>query len=188
MDDAARRAELIRILRHKSYERRKVILKSGRESDFYVDGRQTTLHARGALIIGRMIVHRLRVDEPPVDGVGGMTLGADPIATAVAVVSALDGPPIHAFLVRKQVKDHGTSQRLEGLANLPPGSRVCMVEDTTTTGGSTLDAIRVVEDAGLTVARVITVVDRQEGAFENLAAAGYTLEALVTREELVAGS
>ena len=185
MDDQGHRSELIRILREKSYEKKKVILKSGRESDFYVDGRQTTLHATGALRVGQLIAARLLEDESPVDGVGGMTLGADPIATAVAVVSALQGREIHAFLVRKQAKGHGMARQVEGLANLPPGSRVCMVEDTTTTGGSTLSAIRAAEEAGLVVERVITVVDRQEGAVENLAEHGFTLEALVTREELV---
>ena len=182
-----RKAELIRILRDKSYEKKKVILKSGRESDFYVDGRQTTLHARGALLIGELIADRLLADDPPVDGVGGMTLGADPIATAVSVVTATRERPIHAFLVRKQAKGHGMARQVEGLANLPRGSRVCMVEDTTTTGGSTLTAIEAAREAGLDVVRVITLVDRQEGAAENLATHGHTLEALVTREELVAG-
>ncbi len=180
-----RKAELIRILRERSYEKKRVILKSGRESDFYVDGRQTTLHARGALLIGELIADRLLADADPVDGVGGMTLGADPIATAVSVVTAVRERPIHAFLVRKQAKGHGMARQVEGLANLPPGSRVCMVEDTTTTGGSTLAAIAAAREAGLDVVRVITLVDRQEGASENLADHGHTLEALVTREELV---
>ncbi len=187
MDDQARKAELIRILREKSYEKKRVILKSGRESDFYVDGRQTTLNAHGALAVGRLIAARLLAEKSPVDGVGGMTLGADPIATAVAVISAQEDRPIHAFLVRKQAKGHGMARQVEGLASLPRGSRVCMVEDTTTTGGSTLTAIRAAQSAGLVVERVITVVDRQEGAAENLAEHGFVLEALVTREELVGG-
>jgi orotate phosphoribosyltransferase len=180
-----RKDELIRILRDKSYEKKRVILKSGRESDFYVDGRQTTLHARGALLIGELIADRLLADDRPVVGVGGMTLGADPIATAVSVVTAIRERPIHAFLVRKQAKGHGMGRQVEGLANLPRGSRVCMVEDTTTTGGSTLAAIDAAREAGLDVVRVITLVDRQEGAAENLTTHGHTLEALVTREELV---
>ena len=177
-------AQLTELLREKSYARRRVILASGRESDFYVDGRQTTLHADGAALLGRIIVQRLLADPAPVDAVGGMTLGADPIATAVSVVSALQGHPIHAFLVRKETKKHGTGQKIEGLANVPAGSRVCVVEDTSTTGGSVLKAIRAIEDAGMTVTRVITVVDRLEGAAENLASHGYTLEALVTRTDL----
>ncbi len=184
MNDIDLRAELIRLLVDKSYRRRRVTLASGRTSDFYVDGRQTTLHARGATIIGRLILHRLLTDHPPVRAVGGMTLGADPIATAVAVVSEIEGHPMHAFLVRKEAKKHGTGNTIEGLANVPEGTPVCLVEDTSTTGGSVLRAIRAAEEAGLSVRRVITIVDRQEGAVENLAEAGYTLEALVTRADL----
>ena len=180
-DDIAR---LIEILKEKSYRRRRVILASGRESDFYVDGRQTTLNADGALLLGRIIFQRLSSDPEPVTAVGGMTLGADPIASAVSVVSALEGRPIHALLVRKQTKSHGTGQQIEGLGNVPAGSRVCVVEDTSTTGGSVLKAIKAIEAAGMEVTRVITVVDRQEGAAENLAEHGHTLEALVTKADL----
>jgi orotate phosphoribosyltransferase len=160
-----------------------VILASGRESDFYVDGRQTTLHAEGAVVIGRMILELLGSDD--IAAVGGMTLGADPIVSAVSVVSSIEGTPMHGFLVRKETKTHGTGQKIEGLANVPPGSRVCVVEDTSTTGGSVLKAVRAAEAAGMEVARVITIVDRQEGAAENLAENGFELEALVTKADLV---
>ncbi len=176
-------AELIRLLKDKSYRRKRVILASGRESDFYVDGRQTTLHARGAYLIGRLIADRLAGDD--IGAVGGMTLGADPIVTAVSLVASMDGPPMHGFLVRKASKEHGMGNRIEGLANVPKGTTVCMVEDTSTTGGSVLKAVRAAEEAGLVVKRVITIVDRQEGAAENLAENGFTLEALVTKEQLV---
>jgi orotate phosphoribosyltransferase len=184
MSDPDLHAELVRLLKDKSYRRQRVILASGRESDFYVDGRQTTLHARGATIIGRLILRRLLADDHPVQAVGGLTLGADPIATAVSVISEIEGHPIHAFLVRKETKSHGTGNKIEGLANVPAGTSVCLVEDTSTTGGSVLKAIRAAEQADLVVRRVITIVDRQEGAVENLAEAGYALEALVTRAEL----
>jgi orotate phosphoribosyltransferase len=191
MEDHPDRHELIELLRDKSYRRKRVILASGRESDFYVDGRQTTLHARGATLIATLILEQLRADPQPVGAVGGMTMGADPIATAVSVLStqngAQTGDAIHAFIVRKQVKGHGMGNQIEGMANVPEGTRVCVVEDTTTTGGSTLRAIESIEAAGLVVAHVITVVDRQEGAAENLAKAGYTLTPLVTREELESG-
>ena len=184
MHDQDTRAQLIQLLKDRSYERKKVILKSGRESDFYVDGRQTTLNAEGAVMIGRLIHERLLREDEPIVGVGGMTLGADPIATAVSVISALDGDPIHAFLVRKEKKGHGMGRQVEGMANLAEGARVCVVEDTSTTGGSVLAAIKAAEEVGLEVAVVITIVDRCEGAEQNLAKEGYRLEALVTREEL----
>lgn len=176
-------AELICLLKEKSYRRKRVILASGRESDFYVDGRQTTLHARGAYLIGTLIAQRLEGDD--IGAVGGMTLGADPIVTAVSMVASEGGSPMHGFLVRKASKEHGMGNRIEGLANVPAGTRVCMVEDTSTTGGSVLKAVRAAEEAGLVVTRVITIVDRQEGASENLAENGFELEALVTKEQLV---
>lgn len=178
------RTQLIQILKDKSYRKRKVILASGRESDFYVDGRQTTLNADGALILGRLIYESLLNDDPLVDAIGGMTLGADPICTAVSVVSALEGRPIHSLLVRKETKTHGTGNQIEGLGNVPAGSRVAVVEDTSTTGGSVLKAVKAIEAAGMVVTRVITIVDRQEGAADNVREAGYELEALVKREEL----
>ena len=178
------RTQLIELLKEKSYRKRKVILASGRESDFYVDGRQTTLNAEGSLLLGRILFDSLMHDDPPVDAIAGMTLGADPICTAVSVVSALEGHPIHALLVRKESKKHGTGNQIEGLGNVPAGSRVAVVEDTSTTGGSVLKAVKAAEAAGMVVTRVITIVDRQEGAAENLAENGYRLEALVKREEL----
>lgn len=175
------RERLIELLREKSYRRMRVVLASGRESDFYVDARQTTLHAEGSWIIGSLIHARL---APGVVGVGGLTMGADPIATAVATVSWPTGRPVHAFIVRKEPKGHGTQTWVEGRANLPPGSPVAIVEDTTTTGGSLLKAVDRAEADGLRVVQCFTVVDREEGAAEALAARGFVLEALVRRTEL----
>ncbi len=175
------RNRLIELLREKSYRRMRVVLASGRESDFYVDARQTTLHAEGSWIIGSLIHARL---APEVVGVGGLTMGADPIASAVATVSWPAGRPVHAFIVRKEPKGHGTQTWVEGRANLPVGSPVAIVEDTTTTGGSLLKAVDRAEADGLRVVQCFTVVDREEGAAEALAARGFTLEALVRRTEL----
>lgn len=176
--------ELIALLKELSYQRRRVTLASGRESDFYVDGKQTTLHARGAALIGRLMLARIR-ELGDIDGVGGLTMGADPIATATSVVSALDGGPmVHAFYVRKEPKGHGTQQYVEGRKNLPDGSRVVIVEDTTTTGGSAWKAVERSRAEGLDVVAILTVVDREEGAAEALAAKGIAFHSLVTRRAL----
>lgn len=158
-------------------------LASGRTSDLYVDARPTTLHAEGSALIAKLLLARLR---PDVVGVGGLTLGADPIACSAAAHSlAVLGRPIHAFLIRKEPKGHGTTQQVEGRSNFGPGSKVCIVEDTTTTGSSLLKAVELARAADLDVVQCITIVDREEGAAEAVAAAGLTLEALTRRTELV---
>ncbi len=177
------RERLIELLRELSYQRRKVVLASGRESDFYVDGRQTTLNAEGAWLIGNLVHERLADD---VLGVGGLVVGADPIAAATAAVSFHRGRPVHAFLVRKQPKSHGIPRHVEGRNNLPAGSKVCVVEDTCTTGGSLYRAVELCRAEGLEVVQELTVVDREEGAAEYLAERGIQLETLVTRAELEA--
>ncbi len=174
---------LVALLRELSVRRGTFTLASGVQSDLYVDARQTTLHAEGAHLVGKAIRARLR---PDVVGVGGMTLGADPIATAVSVGSWGGEQPVHAFLIRKQPKGHGTGRQVEGMANFSAGDKVCVVEDTTTTGGSLLKAVAAAREAGLDVVQTITVVDREEGAAEALAAEGLTLEPLVTRTRLLA--
>lgn len=175
------RQRLIEVLKARSYQRRRVVLASGRESDFYVDGKQTTLNAEGAWLVGNLVWEALR---PEVVGVGGMVIGADPIAAATAAVSFHRGRPVHAFLVRKEPKKHGTGQWVEGRGNLPDGAPVCIVEDTTTTGGSLLQAVDRAEVEGLRVVQCLTIVDREEGAAEALAARGFTLQSLVRRHEL----
>lgn len=175
------RERLIELLRELSYQRRKVILASGRESDFYVDGKQTTLHAEGAWLVGNLVWEALL---PEVVGVGGLVIGADPIAAATSAVSFHRGRPVHAFLVRKEPKGHGTLQWLEGRKNLPDGAPVCIVEDTCTTGGSLLKAVDRAESEGLRVVQCLTIVDREEGAAEAVAARGLTLTSLVRRAEL----
>lgn len=161
----------------------KVTLASGRESDFYVDARQTTLNAEGSFLIGSLIHEALL---PGVVAVGGLTMGADPIASAVSTISVVRGRPVHAFIVRKEPKGHGLQRWVEGRANLPDGSEVAIVEDTTTTGGSLLKAVERAESEGLRVVQCFTVVDREEGAAEALAERGFTLHTLVRRAELEA--
>lgn len=179
------RKELMNIILEFSYEERDVTLASGRKSNFYFDGKQTTLHARGGLLVGKAFWDIVKTFEGPIDGVGGLTLGADPIATATSIAALLDGESVHAFIIRKEPKGHGTGQWLEGRKNLPPGSRVVIVEDVTTTGGSSIKAVERAQEEGLVVLGIITLVDRQEGAEENITAAGQLLKPVFTRTEIV---
>ncbi len=182
----ALRAELLALLREKSYEERPVTLASGRKSNFYVDGKQTALHPRGAYLVGRLFAERL-AGFGRVDAVGGPTLGADPLATATSLVTGLEGPGLPAFIVRKEPKGHGTRQWIEGARNLPEAARVVVLEDVVTTGGSSLRAIEKIESGGYRVLGVLALVDRQEGAREALAARGYRLEALFTKADVRRG-
>jgi orotate phosphoribosyltransferase len=118
------------------------------------------------------------------EAVGGITLGADPIVTAVSLTSALRGKPIPAFIIRKEPKKHGTAQWVEGTKNLKPGMRVAIVEDVVTTGASTLRAIERAEGAGLSVSRVLAIVDRNEGGAATIAEKGYRLEAMFLKEDV----
>ncbi len=181
-DDKQRLKE---ILLEKSYRKGKFKLSSGLESDFYIDGKQTTLSAEGGYLCGKEIFKLIRENPEPIAAVGGMTLGADPLVTAASLVSFLEKQPIPAFIVRKESKGHGTEQYIEGLNNLPSGGAVALLEDVVTTGGTLLKVIERVEAQGFKVGLVITVVDRQEGGAETLAEAGYSLKAIFTREELL---
>ncbi len=179
------REKLKNIIMQKSYEKRKVMLSSGVESDFYFDGKQTTLHSEGGYLTGKLFFEAIR-DVEDIEGVGGMTLGADPIATATSVVSYLEGKPMPAFIIRKEPKGHGTGAWLEGRKNLPPGSRVVIVEDVVTSGGSSLKAIKRAEEEGLKVLGVVTLVDREEGGRENIEREGYWLKAIFTKSDILA--
>jgi orotate phosphoribosyltransferase len=179
------REQLKQLLLTKSYRHGKFTLSSGRESDFYIDGKQTTLSAEGAYLCGKLIFEIIKNNPGKIDAVGGMTLGADPLVTAVSVVSHLEQDPIPAFIVRKESKGHGTGQYIEGLSNMPQGCTVALLEDVVTTGGTLLTVIERVEAAGFKVGLVVTVVDRLEGGAEALAEKGYHLEAIFTRHTLL---
>ncbi len=176
-DDRARLLELIRTL---ALSRGHFILASGKESSYYLDGRMVTLSAEGAALVGRLMLAQLA--GRGVQAVGGLTMGADPIATAVSLTSFLNGDPIPAFIVRKEAKGHGTQKQVEG--PLPQNARVAIVEDTVTTGGSPLQAIAAVEALGCTVVTVLALIDRGEGARERIEAAGYAYEPLFTIGDL----
>jgi orotate phosphoribosyltransferase len=178
------RARLAGILRRESIRRGHFVLASGRTSDYYLDCRRTTLHPEGAYLVGVEVLRALARRGWDVAAVGGLSMGADPIAAATAVVSHLQGTPVAAFLVRKEAKSHGTGQRIEGAP--PQGSRVVIVEDVITTGGSSLVALEACREAGLTVEGLVAIVDRQEGGRENLEGQGLAVEALFTARELLA--
>jgi orotate phosphoribosyltransferase len=180
-----KREKLKKLLLEKSYREGTFTLTSGKTSDFYIDGKQTTLDAEGAYLCGHLLLDVIREIEEPISAVGGMTLGADPLVTAVSVVSYIEGSPIPAFIVRKEAKGHGTGNYLEGKSNLQPGSRVALVEDVVTTGGTLIKVIDRVKNAGFKVGLVATIVDREEGGAEALAAHGYPLRAVFTREQLI---
>lgn len=155
-------------------------LKSGRESDFYVDCRTVSTHPEGAFLIAELILELLEGEQ--VAAIGGPTLGADPIVGAACYASFCHNRPLDGFIVRKAAKEHGKGKAIEG--RLPAAGPVVVVEDVITTGGSVLDAVRQVEEGGAEVARIIAVVDRQEGGREAIEKAGYAFTAIYTREEL----
>jgi orotate phosphoribosyltransferase len=177
------RGRLLQLLREKSFRYspdQPFKLVSGRVSPYYIDCRPTTHSAEGLFLIGEIFWERLRDLEA--DAVGGLTMGADPIAHAIALTSYLKGRPINAFSVRKLTKEHGTGGLVVG--DVKPGDKVVILEDVITTGSSTLKAIAAVRDFGLEVIRVLILVDRQEGGREAVAAVAPQVQALFTLEEL----
>ncbi|RMH44959.1 MAG: orotate phosphoribosyltransferase [Deltaproteobacteria bacterium] len=164
------RQRLLELLRDYAYQRRTVTLASGKTSNFYIDTKQVTLTAEGHFLIGQCMRHEIDRLAPEVVAIGGMTMGADPLASATSLTSYLAGRPLDAFYVRKQPKGHGTGQWIEGATRLPPNAPVAVLEDVVTTGGSTLAAIERVRAAGFDVRVVIAVVDRQEGGRAAIAA------------------
>lgn len=186
MATLADRNRLIEIIRERSYGTGVTItLASGRTSDFYFNLKPTMLHPEGAALIGRLVAGR--IEPGSADCVGGLEMGAVPIATAVAAASFAAGAPLQAFFVRKQAKDHGTQSLIEGLAKgeTIAGKTVVVVEDVTTTGQSSIKAIEAIRAEGGVVAKVITIVDRQEGADQSFKDAGVPFEPLLTRADFL---
>ncbi len=178
------RARLIDIIKVRSFTKgAEIKLASGRSSNFYFNMKPTMLDPEGANLIGSLICAALAGKN--VELVGGLEMGAVPIATAVAIASQGQGNPLPAFFVRKQAKEHGTQSLVEGLpkGQTLAGRRVVIVEDVTTTGGSAMKAIAAVQADGGIVDRVITVVDRLEGAAETFKAAGIAFDAILTASD-----
>lgn len=184
---AHRRAQLADLLAVRSARRGTFTLASGRTSDLYIDARLTTMSPDGLALIGPLALDLLADAGWTVDAVGGLTLGADPIAYAVAYASTVARPAsawVRAFTVRKQAKTHGTGQRIEG--PFQSTDRVAVVEDVITTGGSALQAVEAVRAAGGTVVGVLAVVDREEGGREAIErAAGVPVLSLVSARDVV---
>jgi len=179
---SAAKTELIDLINAKALKRGTFRLASGREASFYLDAKQVVLDAHGSMLVGRAILERFRTLPRMPDAVGGMSIGADPITGAVVTMAGVAGIPLKGFLIRKEPKDHGTKRYVEG--PVEPGQRVVIVEDVTTTGGSSLVAIDRAREFGLTVERVITVIDRLAGAEAAFAAQGIPFESLVTIRDL----
>ena len=156
-------------------------LVSGRMSNYYFNCKAVTMHPEGMHLIGNIIYDMIKNSDAK--GIGGLTLGADPIADAVAYTSYLKGNPVEAFVVRKTAKSHGTMQWIEG--NIKEGDKVVIVDDVITTGKSTIEAINRAKEAGLDIVKVIALVDRQEGGREDIESMGFKVEAVITREEVM---
>lgn len=180
------RGRLRDLLVERSVERRRVTLSSGRESDLYIDSKQTILGSEGAYLAGRLFLERLR--ELPEFGelsaVGGMELGSVPIGTAISVLSHLAASPLAHLVIRKERKSHGTEAGIEGRRLVEPGASIAVVEDVVTTGGSSLAAAERLVEAGFVVRTLVALVDREEGGREAIEAAGYRFEALYDRADL----
>ena len=155
-------------------------LSSGKKSDYYIDGKMVTLHAEGISLVARIIFRMIQ--EMEVDAIGGMTMGADPIAAAVAYESFKQGQPINAFIVRKEVKKHGTQKFIEG--PLQKNSRVVIVDDVVTTGNSLVNSIQKVKEEGCKVVAVIALVDRLEGAREAVESQNCQFSPIFTRDDI----
>ena len=177
------RQGLLEVIREHSLQLGDFVLTSGRKSSYYLDCRTTTLHPRGALLTARLMLRAIRDNEIEGEAIGGLTLGADPIVAAVAVVSEVEGTPLPAFIVRKETKMHGARRQIEGWTG-STGSRVIVVDDVCTSGGSILEACDKVEAVGYKVAATLCVVDREEGGTEAVRSR-YPFFPIITAKDLL---
>lgn len=172
------------LLREHSFREGDFVLASGRRSPFYVDVRRTALTAEGATLIGELLLDLIQDQGWACEGAGGMTLGADPLTTAIGIASWRRGAPLSSFIVRKEPKGHGAGRQIEAAGTLPAGASVVVLDDTVTTGGSTAKAVDAVREAGYRVVGAACVVDRCEGGAEALAAIDVPLRSLFTVDAL----
>lgn len=181
------RARLFDLLLRDAYQDREVTLASGQKSRFYVDCKQVMLTGEGHFLLGRLYYERLCAIEADAGlrfvGVGGMSVGADPLSSATSLTAFLGGRELPAIYVRKEAKGHGTGAYLEGTARVSAGGEVILVEDVVTTGGSSLRAIERLRDGGFSVSHALAIVDRNAGGPEALRDAGVALHALFSRSD-----
>jgi orotate phosphoribosyltransferase len=175
------RNELLQLLVTKALKKGDFTLASGAKSTYYINCKECTLDARGSYLIARIMLAMIADDIP--DAVGGLTMGADPIVGSILALGGMEDLTLRGFMVRKEAKDHGTKSLVEG--PLTKGDRVVIIEDVVTTGGSSMKAIRAVEEMGCRVAKVIAIVDRQQGGQENFSKEGYHLESIFMVDELL---
>lgn len=180
---AERRSALISVIRERSYREGNFQLASGKESAYYFDLKETTLNQEGMTLIGSLAFDL--IEEKGLDpyAVGGMTLGADPVSVAIAYAAAQRGKRLESFIVRKEPKGHGTEQWIEGAKSFPAGSKVLMIEDVVTTGGSGIKSVKIAKNAGYEVLGLFTVVDRLEGGAEACKEEGIPLFSLCTLDD-----
>ena len=177
------RHRLLAVLREQSLKIGDFTLTSGKKASYYLDCRATTLHPLGALLTARLLLEIVREQDIEAEAIGGLTLGADPIVAAVAVVSEIENAPLPAFIVRKEAKGHGARRLIEGWRG-ESGSSVIIVDDVCTTGGSIIEACEKVESAGYEVAATLCVVDRDEGGAEAIRAR-YAFHPIFTAKDLL---
>ncbi len=178
---ASSRDRLLALLRTRSYAKKHVVLASGRESDFFIDCKQTVLSAEGHALVGELLCDAIAPFDP--QAVAGVELGGCSLASAVSLTSYLRHEPLDAMYVRKDAKDHGSRREIEGDTLLPANVRVALLEDVITSGGSTLKAAAKLRDAGHVVVGVAVLVDRLEGGREAIEAAGLTVASIYTRAD-----
>lgn len=179
-DLATLRQKLLDLFCQLAYQEGDFVLTSGQRSSYYINGKQVTLHPYGALAIGRILLSLLPLDT---QAVAGLTLGADPIVSAVSVVSAYENRPLPALIIRKEAKGHGTRAYIEGLS-LPEGAKIVVLEDVVTTGQSAMKAVERLRAANYTVNQIISLVDRKQGGAEFYQSAGLEFEAVFTIEDI----
>ncbi len=177
------RARLLDIMKKLSYEEGEFILKSGKKSSFYIDARETTLNPEGMYLAGS-IMYKMVKDMTDIEAVGGVSVGADPLVCSVVLYAYHQKDSLSGFFIRKEPKGHGRSLWIEGAKNLKPGMNVVILEDVITTGGSSLRAIEIAEQAGYHVKGLIAILDRLEGGKEAIESNGYTFRPIFNINDL----